>query len=300
MTDMRFDATRPVAIIGGGVMGTKVAWACARAGIPTRLYEIDAAQRARAADNAASWGTAADKARVAASLSVSGDLTAALDGAQLAFENVPEDLALKTRVLGEIGAVLAPDALMGSNTSSLTCSPLAAASGRPALFFNMNFSDPRTDRLVEIMLSPLTAPATLDFALAWARAIAMVPVVTRKERMGYSFNRLWRAIKKEVLRQVEDGHADPQDIDRAWILSFGTSMGPFGMMDEIGLTTIRKIEQQYYLASGDPTDAPPAFLDRMIAEGKLGVSSGEGFYTHPDPAYRRKGWLDNTRTPLLE
>lgn len=298
--DTRFDARRPIVVIGGGVMGTKVAWACARAGLPTRLYEIDAAQRARAWSQATGWGTSEEQTRVASCLSIGDDLAAALQGAQLAFENVPEDLALKTRVLGEIGATLAPGALMGSNTSSLTCSPLAAASGRPALFFNMNFSDPRTDRLVEIMLSPMTAPATLDFALAWARAIAMVPVVTRKERMGYSFNRLWRAIKKEVLRQVEDGHADPQDIDRAWILSFGTSMGPFGMMDEIGLPTIRKIEQQYYLASGDPSDAPPAFLDRMIAEGKLGVSSGEGFYTHPDPAYRRKGWLDNSQTPLLE
>lgn len=290
--DMAFDPRRPVAIIGGGVMGTKVAWACARAGIDTRIFEIDAVQRERAVRNASSWGSDADKAKVAAHLRATGDLDAVLSDAQLAFENVPEDLALKTRVLGEIGAKLAAGARMGSNTSSLLCTPLAAASGRPALFFNMNFSDPRTDRLVEIMLSPMTAAATLDFALAWARAIAMVPVVTRKERMGYSFNRLWRAIKKEVLQQVADGHADPQDIDRAWMLSFGTSMGPFGMMDEIGLTTIRKIEQQYHLASGDPSDAPPAFLDRMIAEGKLGVASGEGFYKHPGPAYRRPGWLE--------
>jgi 3-hydroxybutyryl-CoA dehydrogenase len=182
--------------------------------------------------------------------------------------------------------------MMGSNASSLTCTPLAAASGRPALFFNMNFSDPRTDRLVEIMLSSASDPRAAAFAAAWARTIRMVPLTCGKEQMGYSFNRLWRAIKKEVLRQIEEGYATPEQIDRAWMLIFGMPIGPCGIMDQISLSSVAKVEHQYALASGDPADEAPPFLHRMIAEGRNGERAGRGFYDYPDPAFRRRGWLE--------
>lgn len=292
MSYPRFDPARPIAVIGAGVMGTKVAWASARAGIPTALFDAEPGKAAASRALALTWGTAAEQAAVARCLTPQQDLDSALAGAQLAFENVPEDLALKQSVLADLGRRLAPEAMMGSNASSLTCSPLAEASGRPARFFNMNFTDPRDQRLVEVMLSPASDPEALTFARDWAQAIGMIPLHCRKEQMGYSFNRLWRAIKKEVLRQIEEGYATPEDIDRAWMLTFGTPMGPCGMMDEIGLPSIAKVELQYALASGDPKDKAPPFLERMIAEGRLGARSGKGFYEHPDPAYRRPGWLE--------
>ncbi len=287
-----FDPARRIAIIGAGVMGTKVAWACARAGIPTALTDSQAGKAATSRGLALTWSQGEERALLAANLTSCDDLDAALAGAQLAFENVPEDLALKQQVLGELGRRLAPEAMIGSNASSLTATPLAQGSGRPAHFFNMNFSDPRDGRLVEIMLPQGGAPGAVTFAQAWARAIGMVPLLCRKEQMGYSFNRLWRAIKKEVLRQIEEGYATPEDIDRAWMLSFDTPMGPCGIMDEISLPSVAKVEHQYALASGDPADEAPAFLHRMIAAGKHGARTGEGFYQHPDPAYRRPGWLE--------
>jgi 3-hydroxybutyryl-CoA dehydrogenase len=294
MTYPTFDPTRCIAIIGGGVMGTKVAWACARAGIPTALYDSERGKPAASRDLALTWSEGAERAAVAANLVAVDSLEQALDGAQLAFENVYEDLAVKSQVLGEVGGKLMPGAMMGSNASSLTCTPLAAASGRPALFFNMNFSDPRTDRLVEIMLSPESDPRAADFAATWARAIAMVPLTCRKEQMGYSFNRLWRAIKKEVLRQIEEGYATPEQIDRAWMLIFGMSIGPCGIMDQISLPSVAKVEHQYALASGDPGDEAPPFLHRMIAEGRSGERAGRGFYDYPEPAFRRPGWLEGS------
>ena len=287
-----FDPARRIAILGAGVMGTKVAWACARAGIPTALYDSQAGKPADSRRLALTWSQGAEQARLAANLVACDDLDAALAGAQLAFENVPEDLGLKQGLLAEVGRRLAPGALMGSNASSLTCTPLAEASGRAALFFNMNFSDPRDSRLVEIMLSPASDPRAADFAAAWARAIGMVPLLCRKEQMGYSFNRLWRAIKKEVLRQIEEGYATPADIDRAWMLIFGMPLGPCGIMDQISLPSVAKVEHQYALDSGDPADEAPPFLHRMIAEGRLGERVGRGFYDYPDPAYRRPGWLE--------
>jgi 3-hydroxybutyryl-CoA dehydrogenase len=286
-----FDPTRPIAVIGVGVMGAKVAWACARAGIPTRAYDTSAVQLERSLGEIHGWSEGEERQRVAGNLSFTSDLDRALDGAQLAFENVPEDLSLKQRIHAEIGRRLGADAYMGSNTSSLLCSPLANASGRPQRFFNMNFTDPRSQGLVEIMGGDKTAPETIAFARAWAEAIRMIPILTRAEQMGYSFNRLWRAIKKEVLQQWGRGSGDPADIDRAWMLTFGTPYGPFGLMDQVGLATILKIEERYHEASGDESDRPPQKLYDMVEHGRLGVATGEGFYTYPNPAYERPEWL---------
>ena len=286
-----FDPARPIAVIGCGVMGAKVAWACARRGIPTRAYDNSAEQLARSLALVRGWSEGAERKILDVSLKPTTDLAQALDRAQLAFENVPEDLALKKRVHAEIGARLAAEAYMGSNTSSLLCTPLAEASGRPQRFFCMNFTDPRDQGLVEIMGCLGTAPETVGFARAWAKAIGMVPILTRRENMGYSFNRLLRAIKKEVLQQWGKGQAEPEDLDRAWMLTFGTPYGPFGLMDMVGLKTILKIEEAYLAASGDESDRPPLQLYEMVARNELGVATGRGLYTYPDPAYRRPGWL---------
>ncbi|MBM3532783.1 MAG: hypothetical protein FJX60_07090 [Alphaproteobacteria bacterium] len=286
-----FDPARPIAVIGCGVMGAKVAWACARVGIPTRAFDTSAPQLEVALGQVHGWSEGAERQVLASSLSFTSDLDRALDGAQLAFENVPEDLELKQRVHDEIGQRLSTAAYMGSNTSSLPCSPLADASGRPQRFFNMNFTDPRSQGLVEIMGGAKTAPETIAFALAWAEAIRMIPILTRVEQMGYSFNRLWRAIKKEVLQQWGRGSGHPEDIDRAWMLTFGTPYGPFGLMDQVGLATILKIEERYFEASGKDDDRPPQKLYDMVRQGRLGVATGEGFYTYPNPAYERPGWL---------
>jgi 3-hydroxybutyryl-CoA dehydrogenase len=119
----------------------------------------------------------------------------------------------------------------------------------------------------------------------------MVPIVTEKEIMGFSFNRTWRAIKREVLHLVGGGYSNFEDIDRAWIMLFGTKWGPFGLMDDIGLDVIRDIENQYYEDSGEERDKPPQFLEDMIGRGRLGSKSGRGFYRHPNPEYLDEGWL---------
>lgn len=288
----RFDPARPVGIVGAGVMGAKVAWASARTGLETRLYDVEPGKARLAAAAAAEWGTVEERKRVWECLVVTDTLEDAMAGAQLGFENVPERLELKRAVHAEMSAHLPADACLGTNASSLTCTPMAETSGRPDRFFNLNWSDPRSMRLVELMTSPTTAPATREFARAWARHVGMVVVETRKEQLGYSFNRLWRVIKKEALRQVAGGYATAEDLDKAWMLAFGTPFGPCGLMDEVGLGSVLAIEKVYFADSGDESDRPPPFLEEMVARGELGAQSGRGFYEHPDPAYRRPGFLD--------
>lgn len=287
-----FDPLAPIAIIGAGVMGTKVAWACARARLATRLFDVDAAKAIESVHLARTWSEGAEAERIARYLTPAASLAEAVQGVQLAFENVPEREQLKCEVAAEVAALVPPQVYLGSNASVLPCSPMAHASGRPERFFNMNFSDPRHFRLTEVMTSPHAAQATVTFATTWARHIGMIPLVLGKENIGYSMNRLWRVIKKEALRQVAEGTSTPDNIDRAWMLAFGVQQGPFGLMDEIGLHSVRRVEQQYFELTGDITDRAPAFLTQMVEAGRLGEQSGRGFYEHPDPAYRRPGWLE--------
>ena len=108
---------------------------------------------------------------------------------------------------------------------------------------------------------------------------------------GFSHNRVWRAVKRETLHLVADGYSNREDLDRAWMLEFGMAYGPFGLMDKIGLDVIRDIEMQCYLDSGDERDKSPQMLDDMVSRGQLGVKTGWGFCTYPNPDYERPGWL---------
>jgi 3-hydroxybutyryl-CoA dehydrogenase len=217
-------------------------------------------------------------------------LEACVSEVDLVIESVPERLDLKRIVFGEIDRLVAPDTLLCTGTSSIPGSKLADTVKRPDTFFCINFSGP-DDLKVEVMGHPLAAQSTIDAAMAFVREIGLVPILVKKEIMGYAYNRVWRAIKKEVLFLLHGGYTTAEDMDRAFMLDWNVPIGPCGLMDEIGLDVIRDIEMNYYNASGDPSDQPPQFLLDMIAEGRLGVKSGEGFYTYPNPAYRQPGFL---------
>lgn len=287
-----FDPVHAVAIVGMGVMGTKVAWACARAGVPVQAFDVDEAKIEASIALALSWSEGLERDRVERLMVARPKLEQAVEGVQLVFENVPEIDEIKREVIQRIDALAPADLPIGSNTSSMRASEIAAHCSRPDRVFAMNFSDPRTDRLVELMGHSQSDPAVLAFAEAWARHLRMVPVRTHKEQMGYAMNRLWRVIKREALRQVAEGITTPADLDRAWMLVFGMPIGPFGIMDEVGLETILHIEERYARAGADPTDHPPQFLHDMVAAGRTGSRAGGGFYRHPQPAYRRPDFLD--------
>lgn len=285
-----------VAIIGCGIMGSKIAWACLVNGLEVLLYDVSPEQQKNSVNKIKDWlfngRISTEKAeQTLQKCHVSDSMASAVQNVDLAFENVYELLELKKKVHEEIGRVAPKNVLIGSNASSQLCTPLAEASGRPDKFFNMNFSDPLHEELVEYMGNPLTSEETKQSALDWARTIKMVPIVVRKEIMGYAFNRIWRAIKKECLFIVDRGVASPHDVDRAWMLHYGTPYGPFGLMDRVGLDTVANIEMRYFEASGDPSDIPPKSLTDMITNGYLGEKTGEGFYTWPEPEYQKPGWL---------
>lgn len=145
--------------------------------------------------------------------------------------------------------------------------------------------------MVELMGSGSTRPEVMEAVARFGRSLGLVVAVVRGDSKGFIINRVWRAVKRESLRVVDEGHADPADVDRLWMLFFGTPYGPFGIMDMVGLDVVSDIETSYQNVATDPEDRPSGVLGRKLAAGDLGEKSGRGFYSHPDPEYVREGWL---------
>ncbi len=287
---------RRVAVIGAGTMGRRIAFQCARTGMPSAVYDPDPLAIEGARTQIEGWlaGKLPPDLRQPAidSVQFCPDLGRCLDGAGLVIENVPENLALKRSVFTEIGPLAQPDAVLATNSSSIPASRIAEAAGRAERTLNLNFGNPPEDELlVEVMAATQVPAAVVAAVEEFLCEIGTVPIVSRREIMGFSFNRVWRAIKRENLHLVGDGVCHFEDLDRAWILTFGTRRGPFSMMDVIGLDVIGDIENQYFGESHDERDRPPRFLERMVAAGRLGVKSGRGFYRYPHPEFEAPGWL---------
>jgi 3-hydroxybutyryl-CoA dehydrogenase len=219
-------------------------------------------------------------------------LERAAKDADFVVEAVFEDSEVKRKVFSQLDRFCPPHAVLGSNTSSIKSSLFADATKRPEKIVDMNFSNPVWEhKMVEIMGNPKTTKETMEIAKYFVQSIDLTPIITNKERTGYAFNKVWRAIKKEALATVDQGYASFEDIDRAFIIALGTKIGPFMLMDIIGLDVVKAIEEQYYRESKDPTDRPPKLLEEKIRKGELGVKTGRGFYTYPNPSFEKPDWL---------
>ncbi|MDR1797417.1 MAG: hypothetical protein LBR44_08275 [Clostridiales Family XIII bacterium] len=293
-----------VAIVGSGTQGSMLAYRSAAFGRRVRVYDLSRASLDAAQAKLEVWlkeralaerFDAFDADAVRARILYTADLGEALEDADLVIENVPEVLALKQEVWAGIDALAPEKTLLTTNSSSLKSSDIGRDVGRKDKTFNLNFMTPTKDDLVEVMWNKETSEDTKRKILAFLRAQENVPIVTEKEIKGFSLNRVWRAMKKECLRLWSEGYISPDDFDRAFILEWGTDYGPFALMDIVGLDIVRQIELTYYDESGDPSDLPPKKLDEWVEQGRLGVKSGQGFYTYPHPAYEDPQWLRKGR-----
>lgn len=145
--------------------------------------------------------------------------------------------------------------------------------------------------MVKLMAGAATTDETMEWARHFARTLGLTPLMVRKKSTGFVFNRVWQAIKKGCLHLVDDGVASCEDVDRVWMIAYGMPIGPFGLMDMIGLDVVRDIELVYYSESRDASDAPPRLLLEKIARGELGVKTGQGFYNYLQPAFQTSGCL---------
>jgi 3-hydroxybutyryl-CoA dehydrogenase len=299
---------RSAAVIGTGTMGRQIAALIAASGIPVRLWDADPAMLEAARDRIADeTRTLPDLPRYAhhqfairppadvdvllGRITLAESLADAVSGADIVIEAVREDLVTKKTLFAEVSR-LAPDAILTTNSSSLPSSQIASAVTDPGRFLNTHFFAPIWSRpMVELMGSGATRPEVMEAVARFGRSLGLVVAVVRGDSKGFIINRVWRAVKRESLRVVDEGHADPADVDRLWMLFFGTPYGPFGIMDMVGLDVVSDIETSYQNVATDPEDRPSTVLGQKVAAGDLGEKSGRGFYNHPEPEYVREGWL---------
>lgn len=292
-----------VAVIGAGTMGRQIALQIARFGFPVALQDIKTSALREAAKaqrgQAAEWVAAGDlagweEAGICQRLAYESDLATALRGVDLAIEATPERLEVKRAVFAAVDALAPARAIIATNSSSMRVSALEDATGRPERVANFHFYLPVWESpMVEVGGGSRTRLDVLEALTRFARAIQILPLRVNRESTGFVFNRVWRAVKKEVMRVADSGVASIEDIDRAWMIKFGREKPPpFAQMDRIGLDVIRDIELHYAAESGDPSDMPRPILTDRVERGDLGVKTGSGFYDYPNPTWARADFLD--------
>ena len=269
-----------VGVLGGGRMGAGIAHAFLLAGDDVTIVERDMGTASAAADRIRDLLTrSAARGRIApgpAEFRTSTDVGDFSDR-ELVIEAVPEDRALKADALTRVEAVMSDAALLATNTSSISIDALASALSRPERFLGLHFFNPvPTSALVEIVIGRATADVSVEQARAYVDAIGKTPIVVR-DSAGFASSRLGVLLGLEAIRMLEEGVADAGDIDRAMELGYRHPMGPLRTTDLVGLDVRLGIAEELRAAFGERF-APPALLRRMVAEGRLGRKSGEGFY----------------------
>jgi 3-hydroxybutyryl-CoA dehydrogenase len=295
---------RRVVIVGAGTMGQQIGFQCAGHGFDVVLYDVtlaalDAAQEriANYAKGLIADGVISAEVRDAAlmRITVTTDPAIASADADLLCEAVPEDPKLKGRVLAEFNALCPPRTIFATNTSTLVPSQFAAATGRPDRVIALHFHLPVwVTNLADVMPHDGTAREVTALVLRFARQIGQVPIELRKEHHGYVFNAMYTAVNREAITMAEQGVASIEDIDRAWMHVTKWPHGPFGGLDAIGLDTAWQITD--YWARELPSDLQlrhnASFLKAYVDRGELGVKTGKGFYSYPEPAFARPGFTE--------
>ncbi|WP_274918502.1 3-hydroxyacyl-CoA dehydrogenase family protein [Streptomyces sp. WZ-12] len=272
---------RPVAVIGAGTLGRRIALMFATRGGQVRVYD-PSAEAGQAAREYVARHVAATAAGVEGgepgTASATVDLAAALAGAWLVVEAVPERLELKKQMFAELDALADADAILASNSSSYPTSQFTDRVTRPERVLNMHFYMPPRQPAVDLMSSGHTDRAVLDLLLAELPHYGVLPFEARRESTGFIFNRIWAAIKRESLSVVAEGVSTPQDVDAMWRINTGLSAGPFRAMDQVGLDVVLDIENHYAAENPALPVGPRELLRQYVDAGHLGVKSGRGFY----------------------
>jgi 3-hydroxybutyryl-CoA dehydrogenase len=277
-----------VAVLGGGLMGSGIAQVSAAAGFPTTVREVSDALAAKARqsiEKSLAKGiergkvTESERDKTLANLRFVTDLRELAD-ADLFIEAVVEDLAVKNDLWSQLNQIAHPDAIFASNTSSLTIIAMAAASGRPDRMLGMHFFNPvPLMKLVEVIRTITTSKETEERALDFVRWLDKEPI-RAKDSSGFVVNLLLIPYMVDAIRALESNVASIVDIDKGMQLGAGHPMGPFTLLDFVGLDTVYKIAEIMYAEYRDSRYAPPPLLKRMVLAGMLGRKSGKGFYDY--------------------
>ncbi|MHC5363213.1 3-hydroxyacyl-CoA dehydrogenase [Myroides sp. LJL110] len=294
---------RNVTIAGSGVLGYQIAFQCAFKGFRVSVYDINEQIIDKAKDKFDSLAKSYKKDLQASdsqiqqtknNLSYFTDLALAVQDADLLIEAVPEDPKIKFSFYKQLAPLAPEKTIFATNSSTLLPSDFAHATKRPDRFLALHFAnDIRIHNIAEIMGSSQTKKEVFDQVVEFAKAIGMVPLPLYKEQPGYILNSLLVPFLEAATSLVVNDIADAKTIDKTWMISTGSPLGPFGILDIVGITTVYNINK----LKADSTKSALAlktieYLKReFLDKNRLGVSTGQGFYNYPNPEYQDKDFL---------
>lgn len=284
------DTVQNVAVIGAGTMGTGIAVVSARAGYRTIIHDVDEAGVTRGLDTvdrflrrSAEKGKLSEQVAARARESVSGTTRLTeLASADVVIEAVNEDLSTKQQLFTALDEVVSRDALLHTNTSTLPVTGIAAGSKYPGRVVGTHYCNPAPlMRLVEVARGRHTADAPHDRTVAFLERVGKTTVTTA-DRPGFIVNRFLIPWENDVIRALESGLGTVESIDEAVTGALGHPMGPFTLLDIVGLDIHREVAMRLYEQFHEPRFAPPPLVEQMVAAGDLGRKTGRGFYTYDD------------------
>ncbi len=299
---MKIDSVRKVLVVGSGTMGQQIGLQCALHGYEVVFYDVEQNALATAENYIAgnlvhrvkeghikTGAAAAAKKR----LTFDPDAARAAQNVDLLSESVPEDPVLKGQVFAQFNNLCPPRTIFTTNTSTLIPSMFAEMTGRPHLFAALHFHLPvYSSNVVDIMPHKGTSPETVTLLKTFAQRIGQIPIILEQEHHGYIFNTMLNALLSSALTLAANGITPVKNIDRAWMGIMKTPIGPFGIIDLVGLDTVWKITDYWATTTKDVQLHKNAeFIKIFIDDGRLGLKNGQGFYNYPDPAFEKEGFL---------
>uniref|UniRef100_A0A6M2DCF3 3-hydroxyacyl-CoA dehydrogenase n=1 Tax=Xenopsylla cheopis TaxID=163159 RepID=A0A6M2DCF3_XENCH len=289
------NAINNVTVIGGGLMGSGIAQVAAQTGHNVTLVEVNSDVLTKAQDSIKTNLTRVAKKlhkddKVASekfissaldNLKGSTDVKSAVSNADLVVEAIIENIEIKHKLFTDVDKAAPPHAILASNTSSLSITEIASVTGRKDKFGGLHFFNPvPVMKLLEVIRTNETSEDTYNKMMEWGKAMGKT-CITCKDTPGFVVNRLLVPYMSEAVKMLERGDASAKDIDIAMKLGAGYPMGPLELADYVGLdTTYFIIDGWHKKFPENPLFKPPSILSKMVKEGKLGIKSGEGFYSY--------------------
>ena len=294
-----------VTVAGSGVLGSQIAYQTAFKGFNVTVYDINDEAIERSKERIGKLkknyqnDLKATQEEVDAAfnrMSFNTDLARAVAEADLVIEAIPEVVEIKTNFYNELGKVAPEKTIFATNSSTLLPSQFAEATGRPEKFLALHFANTIwINNTAEVMKHPGTDMKVFDDVIEFAKAIGMVALPLHKEQPGYILNSLLVPLLEAAELLLVKEVADVQTVDKTWMIATGAPLGPFAILDVVGINTAHNIVQAKAAATGNKDYAKLADLlkNEYIDKGKLGKASGEGFYSYPNPAFLKPGFLES-------